>query len=62
VARPGGGTLPLKTLRLILLSGLAALVVVAACLSDLPLLPARRGTFTLLCTGNVEGHLLPCSD
>jgi len=51
-----------KMLRLILLSGLAALVVVAACLSDLPLLPARRGTFTLLCTGNVEGHLVPCSD
>lgn len=45
---------------LALLLSLVALVIIS-CLGDLPLLPARRSTFTLLYTGDVRGYIAPCN-
>jgi len=52
----------MRKLRLALLLSLAALAIItASCLGDLPLMPARRSTITLLYTGDARGHVAPCS-
>lgn len=53
----------MKKLLPVLLLGLAALATAGVLyFGDYPLslLPARRSTFTLLYTGDVSGHVVPC--